>query len=882
MRAVGNTHIYNDAATDAALLRAHGDLTAAARPSISSAAARAKIVAAKRIVVKVGTSVVSSKSGHLALGRMGAIIEQICRLVRSGKQIILVSSGAVGIGRRRLNRRFMLTRSLGSLVNSSVAVDETVAAGAGAGSDGGGTQRHACAATAMRSCAAAGQSGLMALYDTFFSEYGIGVSQILVTDADFSNDASREAFRGTVNHLLGLGIVPILNENDAISTRHTPLRDENNRIFWDNDSLAALVACETSADSLLLLTDVAGLYRNPPSEDEEPEIVPTYTPGSFTIGAKSRVGRGGMQAKIEAALSAIDRGVPSVVIASGYAGDTLPNVLVHGKPVGTLFVDNPQPEPELTTKAAARAARAASRQLQAVGRGGRCRILHAMADALLEGRDAILAANRVDIELAAATDMAPALRARLVLSEAKLQRLADGIRALANAGDKTLGKVLRRTQVAPGLELKQVTVPIGVLLVIFESRPDVLPQVAALAVRSGNGVLLKGGSEALRSVQALHAVITRAIVEASGGGVDGGVVGLVTSRQEVGTLLELDEFIDLVIPRGSGEMVKYIQDNTRIPVLGHAEGVCHVFVDADTDVDAAFRLVLDAKTNYPAACNAMETLLLHVDTVTRGDAAVLLRRLQDQGVVVHGGPRAVAELGLPPLTSPGFSTEYGALACSVAVVDDVAAAIDHIHRYGSGHTEAIVTRNAATARAFADAVDAACVFVNASTRFADGYRFGLGAEVGISTGRIHARGPVGVEGLTTTKWVLVASPGEQEVATVTEFANGNRKYTHEPLPLERAGDGDGDGEGEGEGEGGCGGGCGGGGSLGTATCSADGCAAGGSCSGGADGVGAGAGAGVDVGVDVGVVAGAGVGSDGAGSTVAVKMSGEHHGVVSKL
>ena len=236
-----------------------------AGPRISAAAARARILAAKRVVVKVGTSVVSSKTGHLALGRMGAIIEQICRLVRAGKEVILVSSGAVGIGRRRLSHRFMLTQSLGSLVHAGGATELGSDLPRGAGSQGDGDEgdddddTFSPAAVNLRSCAAAGQSGLMSLYDIFFGEYGIGVSQILVTDADFSNCASRRAFRGTVENLLRLGVVPVLNENDAISTRHTPLRDENNRIFWDNDSLAGLVAAEVNAEALLLLTDVDGL-----------------------------------------------------------------------------------------------------------------------------------------------------------------------------------------------------------------------------------------------------------------------------------------------------------------------------------------------------------------------------------------------------------------------------------------------------------------------------------------------------------------------------------------------------------------------------------------------------------------------------------------------
>ncbi len=410
----------------------------------------------------------------------------------------------------------------------------------------------------------------------------------------------------------------------------------------------------------------------------------------------------------------------------------------------------------MTPREQAVAARSAGRRLAALSSEERRALLERVAGALDAGRDRILAENALDVadgERAVAEGrMRAALAKRLALSDAKLDALVDGIRAIARAPEP-LGRVLRRTELAPGLVLRQVTVPLGVLRVIFESRPDALPQVAALSLRSGNGLILKGGREAARSNRVLHAVIAEVL------GPDlAPAVGLVQTREEIADLLALDDVIDLVIPRGSGAMVRHIQEHTRIPVLGHAEGICHVYVDAAADPDMAVDIVLDSKTDYPAACNAMETVLVHRDF----PAADRLRRaLVEAGVTVHDGPGGV---------------EYGDLACAWIDVGGVDEAIDHIHAHGSGHTEAVVTSDAEVARRFLDRVDAACVFHNASTRFADGYRFGLGAEVGISTSRIHARGPVGVEGLLTTKWKL-----EGQGDTVGPFSRGARRFTHRDL-----------------------------------------------------------------------------------------------------
>lgn len=405
-------------------------------------------------------------------------------------------------------------------------------------------------------------------------------------------------------------------------------------------------------------------------------------------------------------------------------------------------------------------------------------LLNAIADTLEAHTDDILAANAQDVE-ASAGKISDSLLQRLILKPAKICQLsgrkggttirscadtctsthhdhcfvAEGIRSIARQ-EEPLGRVISATQIAEGLELRKISVPIGVLLIIFEARPDALPQIVALAIRSGNGLLLKGGKEASHSNQVLHRLITQ-VLDDKAPTVGSGLVALVQSRDEIDALLKLDDVIDLVIPRGGNALVSYIQRSTRIPVLGHADGICHVYIDALADLDKALAIATDSKVDYPAACNAAETILLH-ESLVPVLADKLLATLRDAGVTVHAGPAAHSVFpDLPAAES--MRHEYSSLDVGFEIVRDMEAAIDHIHANGSGHTEVIVTEDPETAEAFLCKVDAACVHHNASSRFSDGFRYGLGAEVGISTGRIHARGPVGVEGLLTTKYVLRGS-----------------------------------------------------------------------------------------------------------------------------
>jgi glutamate-5-semialdehyde dehydrogenase len=409
-------------------------------------------------------------------------------------------------------------------------------------------------------------------------------------------------------------------------------------------------------------------------------------------------------------------------------------------------------------RAIARRARDAARVLATLT-GEKDRALGAMADALERGQGEILAANASDLEAAGpavrAGSMSEALVHRLHLTPAKLADLVAGLRQLAAAPDP-VGRVTLSTTLDDGLVLERVTCPIGVVGVIFEARPDALPQIAGLCLKAGNAVVLKGGQEAAHTNATLAAALQDAVARS---GVPGESVTLLATREDVDALLQAEGDVDLIVPRGSASLVRHVQSRTRIPVLGHADGLCHVYVDARADLGMAHAIVLDAKLQYPAACNAVETLLVH-EAVADAFLPPVARALAQRGVELRCDATAARRLaGLPtvPATDADWGAEYNDLILAVRVVGSLDQAIGHINRWGSRHTEAIVTDDdRAWARFFAE-VDAAGVYRNASTRFADGYRYGFGAEVGISTGKLHPRGPVGLDGLVTYKYRLTGT-----------------------------------------------------------------------------------------------------------------------------
>jgi len=419
----------------------------------------------------------------------------------------------------------------------------------------------------------------------------------------------------------------------------------------------------------------------------------------------------------------------------------------------------------------ARGARAGQRKLAAASPDLRSTVLREIARLLLDRRVELLDANRLDREQAARDGVAAAHMARLTLDDNKLETLKAGLEALASSDDP-VGRPLRRMLLDEGLELTQVASPLGVLLVIFESRPDAVIQIGGLAVRSGNGVILKGGTEAARSNAALVGCLRDAL---AAHGLDPDAVQAVQGRDDVYRLLELDSDIDLVIPRGSGSLVRSIRASTKIPVLGHADGVCMVYVDRAADAETTRRVLVDGKCDYPAACNATETVLVHREAVDVFRPAA--EALRAAGVEIRADD--VLRDRMPWMNraqEQDGRVEYGALILAARTVCSIDEAIAYINGNGSAHTDAIVTQDEQAAGRFLREVDSASVFHNASTRMADGFRYGLGAEVGISTSRIHARGPVGVDGLMTTRWLL---RGHGQGAS--DYGPGKRAFLHKRL-----------------------------------------------------------------------------------------------------
>lgn len=424
-------------------------------------------------------------------------------------------------------------------------------------------------------------------------------------------------------------------------------------------------------------------------------------------------------------------------------------------------------------------ARAASRAVARLSAGARNQVLLAAAQAIEANAPRILEASARDCraaeELVAAGKMTSAMLARLRVTEKGVAQMARQVREVAALPDP-LGKRLAATELDSGLVLIKESCPLGVVGVIFESRPDVVPQLASLGLKSGNAVIMKGGSEAAATNEALVTIWREVLAQFPDVPADS--ITLLQTRADVLDLLSQDQNVDLIIPRGSYELVQYVMRNSRIPVLGHGEGICHVYVDRAADLDKAVAISYDAKVQYPAVCNAAETLLVH-EAIAREFLPKIVAKLKEAGVEIRGCGKTLALVpnqGIIPASEKDWRTEYSALILSVKVVANLDEAIDHINRYGSHHTDTIVTEDTEAAAKFMNEVDSAGVFQNASTRFADGFRYGFGAEVGISNGKLHARGPMGLEGLTTYKYKLYGS-GQ----VVADYVSGKKQFTHRPL-----------------------------------------------------------------------------------------------------
>ena len=420
---------------------------------------------------------------------------------------------------------------------------------------------------------------------------------------------------------------------------------------------------------------------------------------------------------------------------------------------------------------AAKDAKKAAIEFSALSAEQKNKALSFIAESIVLNKNEIFEKNEIDLKRSENENLPEPLLKRLKFDERKLSETVEGIRSLIGLSDP-VGKTLLATELDNGLELYKISCPIGVIGVIFESRPDALVQISTLCLKSGNTVLLKGGSEAIETNRILAKIIYEAANQA---GVPSGWIHLLETREDVNNMLALDKWIDLIIPRGSNDFVRYIMDHSKIPVLGHSDGICHCYVDKDADINMAVDVVNDSKTQYVAVCNATETLLVHSD-IAASFLPKLKKKTDQKNVILKGCEKTRKIIDVQAVSVDDWKTEHLDYILSVKVVDSLDEAINHINTFGSGHTDTIITSDQSAAERFMDMVDSANVFWNCSTRFSDGFRYGFGAEVGISTNKIHARGPVGLEGLLIYKYKL---KGDGHI--VSDYAGRKREFTHRPL-----------------------------------------------------------------------------------------------------
>ena len=393
-------------------------------------------------------------------------------------------------------------------------------------------------------------------------------------------------------------------------------------------------------------------------------------------------------------------------------------------------------------------------------------ILKNVKEALLNNREEIFAANKMDMDAAEKNGITEAVKKRLKFDEHKLMDVTQGIEELIKLDDP-IGKTQFKRQLDEGLILQRITCPIGVIGIIFEARPDALVQISSLCIKSGNCAVLKGGKETTNTNRVLFKIIYQAAVES---GAPKACMYQAELQSEMDELWACHKSVDLLIPRGSNKFVQYIMNNTKIPVMGHADGICHTYLDKDADMKKAVSIIVDAKTQYTAACNSTETLLVD-RTIAKEKLGLIAEKLKEQKVILHGTKEVSDIISCAVMEEQEFNTEYLDLEISIKLVDGVEEAIEHINRFGSHHTDCIITENMETAEKFMQYVDSAGTYMNCSTRFADGFRYGFGAEVGISTSKIHARGPVGLEGLTTYKYKLY---GNGHI--VDDYSKGRKQF----------------------------------------------------------------------------------------------------------
>ena len=675
-----------------------------------------------RIVVKVGTSTLAHATGRLNIQRMERLCKVLSDLKNAGHEIILVSSGAIGMGVGKLNL-------------------------SGRPADMPGKQ----------AAAAVGQCELMYFYDKLFTEYNHIVAQLLLTGEDIRSEQRSRNVRNTLSRLLELGALPVINENDAVATDEIGV----DNTIGENDSLSAIVAAAIGADLLILLSDIDGLYDSDPHRNPDARLIETVPVIDAHIlslaGDKgSALATGGMVTKLHAAQIATAAGC-EMVIANGEKPEVLYDI-VAGRRAGTRFlIPHSLGGTTMTTMDILRRTKAAWPSICNASAEDKNRILSAMADSLQAECDVILRCTAEDMD-AARGHISDVMLDRLYLDKDRIDAMADGIRATVALPDHT-GRILAQIDHPNGMKIYKKQVPLGLVAIIYESRPNVTSDAAALTIKSGNVCMLRSGKEAFRTAKAIVAALKQGIASAGG---DPDIVNIVedTSHQSATEIMQAKGLVDLLIPRGGAGLIRACVRNATVPCIETGTGICHVYVDEYADLDKAVRIIENAKTSRPSVCNAEEVCLVHRAVAARF-LPMLKKALVDdraaQGltpVELRLDAAAAQIIDGKSASDKDFDTEYLDYILAVGVVDSLDAAIAHVLAHSTHHSDAIVTEDAASAERFINGTDSAATYVNVSTRFTDGGEFGLGCEMGISTQKLHARGPMGLDELSTYKYII--------------------------------------------------------------------------------------------------------------------------------
>ena len=674
---------------------------------------------AQRIVVKVGTSTLTYDTGKVNLRRMDKLAQVISDLRNSGIEVALVTSAAIAVGVGKL-----------------------------------GLPARPKDIPSRQAVATVGQCELMFMYDKLFSEYGNTIGQLLITRSDFESDERRANLSNSFEKLFEFGAIPVINENDSIAVEEI--------VFGDNDTLSAMVAKLVNADALIILSDIDGLYSGNPREDENAYLIPVVEEISDELMAiadtkGSTRGTGGMVTKLHAAQIATEAGIDTVDerrSARGYL-QTARRQTDRNLFQGESLTEGAHIMGAGTVLSIAKGAKEAQRELARAGGAKREAALREISSALRENVQSILEANRADIAAARENGMAESMLDRLTLTAERIEGMAKGVDDVAAMPDP-VGRVLSGSTRPNGLRIEKVTVPLGVIGIIYEARPNVTSDAAALCLKAGNAVILRGGKEAINSNKAV-ANLMRAAVEKAGLPAD--TVNLIedTSRESANELMKMNGLVDVLIPRGGAGLIKSVVENSTVPVIETGSGNCHIYIDEFADIDMAANIVFNAKTSRPSVCNACESVLVHKAVAEEAIVAVV-GRLKEKNVEIFGDEIVCSVLDFAkPATEEDWGKEYLDYKISIKTVDNIDEAIAHIAKYSTGHSESIITENYLNAQKFLNEVDSAAVYVNASTRFTDGGEFGFGAEIGISTQKLHARGPLGLNNLTSEKYVVYGS-----------------------------------------------------------------------------------------------------------------------------